>query len=63
MARRRKIEGKIFRPFIAFKKKSEAQKEARGLRSGGDFVRIIKRKKKFPFQIFTSKGRKRRVRI
>jgi len=62
--RGRTIGGKKFTSFVSFKNKAEANKTATRLRSRGDLVRVIKTKKmvagrKFPFTVFTSKGRKR----
>jgi len=38
----RTINGKVYRPYINFEKKSKAQRVARSIRSGGNSARIIK---------------------
>ena len=55
----RTIDGKFFKSFVKFKKKSNAQKTANALRKRNDQVRIVKTKGKFPFELVTRKGRRK----
>ncbi len=59
MKRTRKINCKTYSSFAKFKKKSSATKTAKSLRTRvkGYRTRVIKKKGKYPYEVYTHRGK------